>query len=204
MSETSANYLSALLALLPRGRLWDDLRQPGSGLYEILDACAQTFGRFYQRCDDLRTELDPRYTIELLDDWEAFAGLPDPCAVGLATTLQTRHADLVSKLTRPGGQTPAFYIALAATMGYTIQIVNYRPFVCGLSQCGVNQLMDYGHQVRDYWSIKVLGPRVTYFRCGESECGIDPITKIDVATDLECRINRLNQAHKILNFIYEE
>ena len=88
-------------------------------------------------------------------------------------------------------------------MGYSIQIVNYRPFVCGLSQCGVDALMDYGHNIRNYWSIKVLGPRVTYFRCGESECGIDPITKIALAQDLECRINRINQAHKILNFIYE-
>ena len=203
MSHPAADYLQGLLALLPQGKLWDDMRQPGSGLYEIFDAVAQTFGRFDQRCDDLRNELDPRYTHELLSDWEAFAGLPDPCAVGLASTLQTRRADLVSKLTTPGGQTPAFYIALATAMGYTIQIVNYVPFVCGMGQCGVTPLMSYGHQVRDYWTIKILGPRVTYFRCGESECGIDPITKIDIAQDLECRINHINQAHKVLNFLYE-
>ena len=203
MSYTASDYLQALLNYLPHGKLWDDLRVPGSGLYELLDACAQTFARFDNRCDDLRLELDPRYTIQLLNDWEAFAGLPDECAVGLATTLQTRHFDLVSKLTQPGGQTPAFYISLATAMGYTIQIINYKPFVCGFSQCGIDQLMDYGHQVRDYWSIKIFGPRVTYFHCGESECGIDPITKIDLAEDLECRIRHIARAHKILNFIYE-
>ena len=201
--NSQADYLAALLALLPNGKLWDDLRQPDSGLYEILDACAATFARFDSRCDDLRNELDPRFTRELLNDWEALTGLPDPCALGMADTLQTRRADLVSKITRSGGQTEASYLALASAMGYTIEIVNYRPFVCGLSQCGVDNLMDYGHNIRDYWSIRVLGPRVTYFRCGESECGIDQLTKIDVAADLECRINRINQAHKILNFIYE-
>jgi uncharacterized protein YmfQ (DUF2313 family) len=203
MSYSAKAYLNALLALLPNGKLWDDLRVEGSGLYEILDAVSQTFARFDAACDDLRNELDPRYTHQLLSDWELFAGLPDECAVGLASTLQTRHFDLVSKLTNPGGQTPAFYVALASSMGYSIQIVNYKPFVCGFGQCGIDQLMDYGHAVRDYWSIKVLGPRVTYFECGVSECGIDPLTKIDVATDLECRIQHINQAHKVLNFIYE-
>jgi len=203
MSNSAADYLQSLLNHLPNGKLWDDLRQPGSGLYEILEATAQTFGRFDAACDALRVELDPRYALQLLNDWEAFAGLPDPCAVGVADTLQTRRADLVTKLTSPGGQTPAFYIALAAAMGYSITITNYHPFVCGISQCGIDALMSYGHAVRGYWAITVLGPRVTYFRCGESECGVDPITKIDVAADLECRINRINQAHKILIFIYE-
>jgi|APLak6261664116_1056043.scaffolds.fasta_scaffold25499_2 uncharacterized protein YmfQ (DUF2313 family) len=201
---TLANdYLQALLAHLPTGKLWNDLRLPGSGVHEILAAVAEEFARIHVRADQLRNELDPRYTTELLSDWEAYAGLPDPCAVGVNATLQERRLALVSKLTYTSGQSRAFYQGLATAMGYDIEITEYQPFVCGLSQCGIDALWSYGHAVRHHWTVTVNGPRVTYFRCGESECGIDPITKWVAADDLECRFRRLNEAHRNLHFIYQ-
>ncbi|WP_026601697.1 YmfQ family protein [Methylomonas sp. 11b] len=202
MTALAADYLESILAHLPHGKLWDDLRLPGSGVYEILAAVAEEYARLDARADQLRNELDPRYTNELLADWEAYADLPDPCAAGINTTLQERRLALVSKLTFTGGQSRAFYLALATAMGYSITITEYQPFVCGISQCGIDQLWSYGHAIRHHWSVTVLGPRVTYFRCGESECGIDPITKWVEATDLECRFKRLNEAHRNLHFIY--
>jgi len=201
--KTADDYLQTLLAHLPIGRLWDDLRQPGSGVYEILASIAQEYARVDARAEALRNELDPRYTTELLNDWEAYAELPDPCALGVNTTLQERRAALVSKLTFTAGQSRAFYLSLASAMGYTITIQEYKPFVCGLSQCGVDQLLAYGHKVRHHWRVLVHGPRVTYFRCGVSQCGIDPITKISIAQDLECRFRHLNQAHRNLHFTYQ-
>ncbi len=204
-----ANALSAddyrylLLALLPNGKLWDDLRQPGSGLYEILDACAQEFARVHARGIDLRNELDPRYTVELLPDWEAFVATPDKCSAALVTTLQERRAAMLAKLTYKGGQTKQFYLDLATSLGYSITIDEYKPFVCGLSQCGIDQLWSGGHSVRHHWTVTVHGPRVTYFRCGESECGVDPLMKYVAAEDLECRFRKLNQAHRNLHFSYE-
>ncbi len=199
---TADDYLHLLLSFLPNGELWDDLRRPGSGIYEILKAVAQEYARVDARAQDLRIELDPRYSVELLKDWEDFTGLPDPCSSGLVTTLQERQQAVVTKLTVKGGQTKQFYINLATALGYTITIVEYKPFVCGLSQCGVDQLMG-GHDVRHHWRVRVTGPRVTNFRCGQSQVGIDPITKISKAEDLECRFKKMNQAHRNLHFTYE-
>ena len=195
------DYLAQCLALLPRGLAWT--QQLGSNLSWLLQAWSDEFSRVDDRCNDLVNEADPRTAYELLPDWERVAGLPDPCAIGTNTTLQERRMALVSKLTSIVDQSRASYIALAETMGYSIQIVEYQPFMCGLSQCGVSQLMSLGALIRHYWTVVILGPRVTYFRLGESECGIDPIVKLSVAADLECRFRSLNQAHRVLNFLYE-
>jgi len=200
--STADDYLTALLAHLPYGKLWDDLRQPGSGIHAIMQALAEEFARVDNRAETLRLDLDPRYTSDLLFDWENFAELPDICSALVNTTLQERRLALVAKLTYTGGQSRAFYVALANAMGYAIEITEYTPFVCGFSQCGIDALWEGGHKIRHHWSVTVLGPRVTYFRCGESECGIDPITKFVAADDLECRFRDINQAHRILHFVY--
>lgn len=199
---TAADYLQALLDLLPNGPLWDDLRLPGSGLYELLAAIAEEFARVDTRLRRLRNEMDPRYAFELLGEWEDFAGLPDPCTHAKATTLQERRAAVVSKLTYRAGQSRAFYLGLAAALGYSITIVEYKPWVCGVSRLGTDILCG-GHNVHQHWRVRVHGPRIARFRTGTSQCGIDLLTKISRAYDLECRFKRLNQAHHVLHFTYE-
>ncbi|BBL69686.1 YmfQ family protein [Methylogaea oryzae] len=199
---TATDYLELMLSLLPNGQLWDDLRQPGSGVYELLSALAEEFGRVDARARQLRSEMDPRYATELLREWEDFAGLPDPCTNAKAVTLQERRAAVVSKLTYRAGQTKAFYVGLATALGYSITIIEYAPWVCGLSRLGTDTLCG-GHNVRQHWRVRVHGPRVGRFRTGTSQCGIDLLTKISRAYDLECRFKRNNQGHRNLHFTYE-
>ena len=71
------------------------------------------------------TESDPRTTYYLLPDWERVLGLPDPCAGSLPTLEQRRDA-VVMKCLRHAGQSPAFYIEMAARLGYTITIIEFR------------------------------------------------------------------------------
>lgn len=200
MAMTAFDYRSQLQSLLPRGLAW--AKDQTARLAGLLLAWADEFARVDARCDDLINEADPRTTSELLPDWERVAGLPDPCALGVNTTLQERRLALVSKLTMSGGQSIAYFQSIAIAMGYDITIGEYRPFQCGISQCGIDTLWDYGHAVRHHWTVTVHGPRVTNFRCGQSECGIDPITKWTSAEDLECRFNKYKPAHTALHFVY--
>lgn len=87
--------------------------------------------------NDLVRESDPRSCIELITDWERVCGLPGEClADDSVASLQGRRAAVVNVLTRVGGQTPAFFKRLAAIAGVEIEIMEYRPFVAGLSRCG--------------------------------------------------------------------
>lgn len=194
----SAGYLDQLQKLLPRGAAWT--RNPDATLTKFLGAWADGLARVDARALQLVEEADPRTTLELLSDWEGFAGLPDPCTVE-ATTLQERRARLGAKLTTTGGQSRAYFIALAAALGYTITIDEYRPFMCGVARCGVTPLNGPA-SVRFYWKVHVPGPRVVWFRTGESAAG-DSLGAIRRADDLECIFRRLMGSHTELIFAYE-
>ncbi|TVO57516.1 YmfQ family protein [Denitromonas halophila] len=149
----------------------------------------------------LHDEADPRNTLALITDWERVAGLPDKCSAALATTLQERRAALVARIAGGGGASRAYFMGVAERLGYSVEIEEYRPFICGISQCGVQALNPA--QMRFVWRVRLAGPRVTYFRCGESQVGTDPLLKITRAEDLECTFQRLKPAHTRLFVSYE-
>jgi uncharacterized protein YmfQ (DUF2313 family) len=158
--------------------------------------------------DLLERESDPRSTIELLEDWERVAGLPDPC-VAEPLTIEARRAALVNKLTTEGGQSRAFFIGVAAALGYTITIREHSPFMCGISQCGVTE-DDAGDpyweigapEIRFFWSVRVGAVRVSWWRFGSAVIGVDPHVRIALATDLECLFRRWKPAHTEVVFDY--
>ena len=119
-SATQADYAAHLLALRPAGPAW---APEDDHLFAAAEECA----RAHNRAVALVDESDPRLTTELLADWERVAGLPDACTGPLAT-LQERRAALVARLTSIGGQSRAYFIALAAALGYTVTITEYRPY----------------------------------------------------------------------------
>lgn len=190
-------YTAMLQRLMPRGAAWT--REPDAALTKILAIMAAPLARVDDRAADLLNEADPRTTLELLDDWEETAGLPDTCS-NIATTLQERHAALLDKVTRKGGQDKAFFIALADRLGYEIEIEEYKPFICGASRCGDG--LNGGPEIRYVWRAHVLHARITYFRTGGSSCG-DKLGSIQRASDLECLFNQLKPAHTHLYVSYE-
>ena len=190
-------YRMQLQALLPQGAAW-----PRDGDAVLTALLAEELARVDARALKLIEEADPRTADELLEDWERVTGLPDPCTEGLANTLQERRAAVVAKLTLRGGQSIAFFLAVAESLGYDgVSVEEFRPFVCGLSELGVDPLAG-GEDVRFVWRVRVPGPRATSFRCGESECG-ERLTDIDRAEDLECVLQRLKPAHTDLQLSYQ-
>ena len=196
MALTAADYLAQLQALLPQGFAWP--RQADAALTKLLLAWADEMARIDGRAADLVEEADPRTTAELLADWERVAGLPDPCvaALGINQTTAQRRAALVAKLTTIGGQSAAYYIALAASLGYTITVTEFSPFQAG-SAAG-DALTNDGWQF--VWQVNAPEASIVEFAAGRSSAG-EPLRSWGNEL-LECVINRLKPAHTYVLFAY--
>jgi len=68
------------------------------------------------------TEADPRTTALLLGDWERNYGLEAG-----TTSDSVRRSALVAQILSGGGQSRAFYVSLAAAMGYTATVTESTP-----------------------------------------------------------------------------
>lgn len=198
MSHNAEAYQQQLDALLPPGRLWDSLRDDPL-MQGLLLGLGDEFARVEAGADELLEECDPRTTIQLLPDWETFAGLPDKCA-GSATTFQERHDALQQRITSQGALDFGFYQSVAQRLGYQVTLKDFKPFRCGVSHVSTDALNPV--ESRFHWDVDVPGPRITHFRCGESQVGTDPLTKISRATDLECMFKRLKATGSVLTFTY--
>lgn len=213
VERTAAEFAVAIAGELPTGSAWP--RDPSSDLMRWVDGCAQIWGDVSERAVDLLvTETDPRFTAEMLPDWERAFGLPDPCTAE-ALTLVDRHKALLNKMTTTGGQSRAFFIATAAALGYTVTIREYSPFMCGVSRCGDTtpqvpldptdvypRWMLGPPENRFYWTVYVQGMKTRWFRTGTGQCGVDPMVRIGLATDLECVLRRWKPAHTEVVFNY--
>ncbi|NBB51512.1 DUF2313 domain-containing protein [Rhizobium sp. CRIBSB] len=189
-------YTHQLQALLPGGPIWT--RDPAARLTAVLAALAAEFARLDQRAEQLTVELDPRTTYEMLTDWERVLGLPDGCTP-VTGTISERRAAVIQKLTSLGGQTPAFFVALAAALGFEVVIHEFDPDVDDYSP----GLDITGGKWRHAWRMEVLTQTdFTSFRAGVSAAG-DRLVE-GGALDLECVIRRAKPAHSQVLFTYPE
>jgi uncharacterized protein YmfQ (DUF2313 family) len=209
------DYTQAFLSLLPQGQAWP--RDPGSTLARGCDGLMQYWGFVDSRAGDLlETESDARATFELLPDWERAWGLPDPCLTHPPTALNERRVALVTKMTMLGGQSRPFFVSVAKAFGYDIHITEYAPYMTGVSRCGDTRgsfnpddperyRWTLGApEIRFYWSIHVDAKKLLYFHCNSSQCGIDRLLAIGIASDIECALNRWKPAHTQIVYDYSQ
>ncbi len=144
--------------------------------------------------DLILTEADPRTTSYLLPDWERVLGLPDPCA-GQLPTIELRRAAVVTKITLRGGQSRAFFIALAARLGFTITITEFNQYsvmspvnapLCGWPWCFTWRVNAALNTVR---RLSVIS-------------GVNEPLSMWGNTLLECAISRFKPAHTVVQFSY--
>lgn len=185
-------YARQLKQLLPIGAAWNV--DSDSVLSKFVLGLAEELARVDQRARNLLDETDPRTVSELLADWEAAFGLPDPC-VGPGQTETQRRAALLARVTGLGGATPAYFIATAAALGYTVTVTEFSPFDVD-DDCDtviLSEAWAYAWQVN--------GPlnTVVEFTC---EDGADePLAQWSNAS-LECVLSRLKPAHTYILFSY--
>lgn len=189
---TAEQYLTELQALLPQGAAWP--REPGATLSLTLLALADELARVDQRAEQLLDEADPRTTLELLADWERIAGLPDPCVGGSPTTAQ-RRASLIQKLTALGGQTPAYYIGVALSLGFVITIGEFLEHT--VEDDVEHQL--YGSDWNFAWQVNA--PLNTVGELTVEDTADDPLAWWG-NEQLECVLRPLRPAHTHVIFAY--
>lgn len=192
---TPEGYEDQVRALLPPGPAWpqgpdDPPMQLGSGwAYSVARMDAVIIG--------LVDEADPTTTYALLDDWERVAGLPDACelAFGGEQEIAQRRSALLARITSAGGQTAAYYISVAAAMGYDITITEF-------SEHTVDDDVDAEMNGQDWafaWAVNATTTTVTEFSVDDT--ADDPLAWWGNAI-LECVFERIKPAHTTLIFSY--
>ncbi|MGC4076297.1 MAG: DUF2313 domain-containing protein [Rubrivivax sp.] len=144
----------------------------------------------------LSDELDARSTYALLDEFEAAFGLPDACADVDYQTVGDRRLALALRIAARGSQQPAYYEALAESLGYPgARVYEYDPWTC-IDSC-VEPIATA--EWRHVWALQIPGgPRVTYFSA-TSPCN-EPLANWSALEAISCVINRLKPAHTLCYF----
>jgi uncharacterized protein YmfQ (DUF2313 family) len=194
VAHTDDEYRDALAALLPSGAAWP--RDPQSVLMRFVAALAVELSRVDARAAQLLAETDPAATTELLSDWERVVGLPDPCVTKAQTIAQRRQA-LEGRLTAVGGQSRRFFIELAARLGYSITIDEFR----SAAEATAVGITFTGDEWAHTWRVNVpMTVSITYFRVGSGAVG-EPLRAWSNEV-LECQFNRYKPAHTRVLFAY--
>ena len=183
------------LRLLPRGRVWPKVLsavQP-----QAIAAIMPTYQRLLARDNYLLVDAFPSTTVELLPEWEASLGLPDPCA-GEDPTIELRQMHVVARLTQSNGPSIPSLTAFAAALGYTITITEFAP-----ARADVSYADDpcYEPEWAFAWQINASIENVVYAEADGSFAD-DPLLTTGTAV-LQCEMARLAPAHTVLLFNFE-
>lgn len=196
MALIDTDYLHQLQALLPPGPAWP--QDDTAALTRLLAALATELARVDGRAMRIIEDADPRTTAELFANWERVAGLPDTCVAlsGQTQSIAQRRAALVARLIMLGGQSTAYFIVLAASLGYAITVTEFKPFRAGLSHSGDTVATNWQFA----WQVNAPLNTVTSFRAGNAVAG-DPINSWGNKL-LECVLSRFKPAHTTVVFAY--
>src|SRR5579862_588449 len=175
-AHTATDYFWQFQRLLPRGRVW----HRGWGTVEAAHILTlmPTWARLDGRALGVITDAFPCTTNDLLPEWEATLGLPDPCT-GPLDTIQERVDAVCAKFRARGGQSKDYFIAIAESLGFDgVTIDEFPP----TSPTDPGQVYT--------WRVNIFtATQTTYFRAGESVAGDRLVTW--GSTLLECELERL-------------
>lgn len=205
------DYARALALLLPRGRAW--ATGPDSVLQRLMAAISAPFAALDLRIRRLWAEADPDQALELLEEWEALLGLPDPC-VGTNPGLRSRQRIAAARLAAQGGQTIAYLKSLAARVGFVVEIEEHQAITCE-SAVGGPILSDAWAFVISVWVLDpelypapdrdpdvIAAATVTqgWLTC-EGSCD-EPLRTFG-SDVLECVLRRAAPAHAVVQLLYD-
>lgn len=194
MDLSASDYYAEFLALLPPGPAWSV--EDSANAAALIAGLTQEFARVKAAADGLAGEADPRTTFLLLADFQRIFGLPTACMANISQSLAQQRQALVAQMNNTGGQSPAYFIALAAAAGFTITI---KEFFTATVLSTVNAPLNgaawaYAWQVNASLTSPVTDATV-------ASAVSDPLRSWGNAL-LECLINRYKPAHTSVYFNY--
>lgn len=144
------NFVPVINQLFPTGPIWT--WRPGGVMEGLIRALSYEPSRVEQRALQLLSEMDPRTTEELIDDWESYLGLPGQ-NLNPPTDLEDRQEAVHAKFTSRSVGNEPFFLELADSLGYPSAEIRRegRPFRCG-SSCG-DSLRGYRGYWLDTWTL---------------------------------------------------
>lgn len=188
-----ADYTAALQALKPLGLAWP--REAGNVQDQVLSGLAPAYVRVDARAQTLLVDAFPANTVELLPEWEASLGLPDPCD-GETQTVDQRRAQVVNRLVNAGGQSVGYFLGVLARLGYPdASITQYAPFRVGVDHTGWPL---YSVEWAFHWTINLPELSVYYLTPGISTLP-SPLFSISDGA-VVCVIAELMPAHTTVDF----
>lgn len=190
-----SDYVSLLQNAMPVGLAW--ARAAKSFVTQLLTGIAIEFARVDTRALNVIRESDPRETTELINEWEAFTGLPDPC-VTTGQTLEQRRVAVCSKLLMEGGQSVEYLLSIAQNLGYEDATIDHQFEMMNCnSDCNAEL-----HSEDDifFWRMNLPSDGGFYEMNCNSPCEESLASWGDEV--IECRINRYKPAHTNVIFAY--
>ncbi len=136
---TGDSLLPQILALTPRGAAWGtDETGDGKGAAPVQRRfwkALATWAAIHLGLDwTASTQAFPSAITYTLADWEKELGLPGSCSSGEGG-IPVRLGAVRAKFGSVGGQSPAYFICLAYSLGYVISIEEPTQFLCDVSEC---------------------------------------------------------------------
>ncbi len=193
MQATAEDYARLRLQLLPEGPIWPEALD--SDLGRLLLAKGDGDAAAHNRALKLQDELDPRSMYEMLSAWERYAGLPDPCA-GEEQSIEGRRRRLHMALIARGGASPAYFIAIAAALGFYLEVEQPRPLRAGRHRCGARL---WHADAVHCWIVRAPLTTMRPMRVGH---GCNERLRYWGNAELECNIRSRIQAHHQVFFRY--
>ncbi len=190
----SENYRDLILKLLPRGRAWT--RDSDSWTFKFAWAMGEEFARLDARVRRLLKEIDPRYSDELLPEFEREYGLPDECSV-ISSDIDQRRRDLIAQITASGGQSAQYFIDIFEEAGTPITITYSEPLRVG-DRAG-SRVRSRGY--RHIWNVNIPSDSFNYFTVGTGVAG-DYLVTVSNDTNVVCFLNKNKPAHTVINYTF--
>ena len=186
MAMNEAQYRDQLAALLPRGVIWERAQDDDAVIGRLLSGFARTLSGTEVSAETLLKEADPRQATQLLTQWLDDWDVP--------------RQILVRKIQGVGLQSRAFFIQIAADMGFTAEIEERRSMRC---TSRANDRL-YSPKWESYWFFIVLSKgasQLERFTCRSR--ANEPLASWG-NSGLECMLRAVCPAHTHLNFIYKD
>ena len=161
---------------LPYGRIWQSDNDELFGrILVVLGACLDNV---YNKINQLKLEFSPKTTNDLLDEWEADAGIPDNC-FSKGDNNSARVEILRRKILERVPATKTVINNYLININVTLNEDPNNPIVT----IGLQSTADI------------------YARCGVARCGNDRLLDFATNDTVKCWIKRVLPAHLYIKFV---